>query len=57
MQHLIAQESDCCYFLAFGLRNDAATVRLTITAPIEPLPAADELFAHFVPHLASRAVG
>ena len=32
-----------------------AGVRLTITAPMEALAAADELFAHFAPELAREA--
>lgn len=52
VQDLVAKESDCCSFLDFDLQHDAETTRLTITAPIEALPAADELFAHFAPELA-----
>ena len=52
---LVAKEADCCSFLDFDLRHDAEAVRLTITAPVEALAAADELFAHFAPELAREA--
>lgn len=52
VRDLVAKESDCCSFLAFDLRHDDQAVRLTITAPAEALPAADELFAHFALDLA-----
>lgn len=55
VEDLVAKESDCCSFLDFDLQHDAAAVRLTITAPVEALPAADELFAHFAPELAREA--
>ncbi len=54
VQALVAKESDCCSFLDFDLGHDDGGVRLTITAPIEALPAADELFAHFAPELARK---
>lgn len=49
---MVAKESECCSFLDFDLRHDAKAVRLTITAPVEALAAAEELFAHFAPELA-----
>ncbi|WP_051960887.1 hypothetical protein [Devosia riboflavina] len=52
VQDLVAKESNCCSFMDFDLQHDAQAVRLTITAPIEALAAADELFAHFAPALA-----
>ena len=55
VEGLVAKESDCCSFLDFDLQHDAAQVRLTITAPVEALAAADELFAHFAPELAREA--
>lgn len=55
VQDLMAKESDCCSFLDFDLQHDAETTKLTITAPVEALTAADELFAHFAPELAREA--
>ena len=55
VQDLVAKESDCCSFLDFDLQHDSRAVELTITAPISALSAADELFAHFAPHLAREA--
>ena len=55
VENLVAKESDCCGFLDFDLQHDAHAVRLTITAPVEALAAADELFAHFAPGLAREA--
>ena len=55
VRDLLAKESDCCSFLAFDLRHDDQAVRLTIKAPVEALPPADELFAHFAPDLAREA--
>jgi hypothetical protein len=52
VEDLVARESECCGFLRFELATDATAVRLTITAPVEALAAADELFAHFAPELA-----
>lgn len=56
VQDLVAKEADCCAFLDFDLRHDAAGVHLAITAPASAAEAADELFAHFAPELA-RVVG
>lgn len=55
IRDLVAKESECCSFLAFDLRHDDQAVRLTITAPVEALPAADELFARLAPELAREA--
>ncbi len=52
---LVAKESECCSFLTFDIAGDAGSVRLTITAPVQALSAADELFAHFAPELAREA--
>ena len=52
---LVAKEAECCSFLSFDLRHDGQAVYLTITAPIDALSAADELFAHFAPDLAREA--
>ena len=54
VESLVAGEAECCAFLDFALRTDAEGVHLTITAPIEALAAADELFAHFAPELARQ---
>lgn len=56
VQDLVAKETDCCAFLDFDLRAEPGTLRLTITAPAAALSAADELFAHFAPHLATETV-
>lgn len=55
VQDLVAKEAECCSFLGFDLRHDARGVYLTITAPVDALTAADELFAHFAPELARSA--
>lgn len=52
VRDLVAKEADCCAFLDFNLRHDAAAVHLAITAPPSAADAADELFAHFAPDLA-----
>lgn len=54
VQDLAAKEADCCAFLQFDLRA-GDRVELTITAPESAALAADELFAHFAPELASSA--
>lgn len=55
VEDLVAKESECCAFLDFDLKHDTQSVRLRITAPVEALAAADELFAHFAPDLAKVA--
>ena len=55
VRDLVTKESDCCSFLEFDLHESDTAVALTITAPIAALGAADELFAHFAPHLAREA--
>jgi hypothetical protein len=45
---MVAGESHCCPFLDFALREEAAVVRVTITAPDRAREAADELFAYFI---------
>ena len=48
-----AQGQSCCAFLAFDLKENAAGVLLTITAPSSAADAADALFDHFAPELAA----
>lgn len=55
VKDLVAKESECCAFLDFQMAHDNDSVRLTITAPLDALAAADELFAHFAPELARVA--
>lgn len=55
VRDLVAKEAECCSFLDFDLRHDERGVYLAITAPIDALAAADELFAHFAPELARSA--
>lgn len=55
VRDLVAKESGCCSFLVFDLRQDDQSARLTITAPVEALPAAEVLFAHLAPELAREA--
>lgn len=55
VEALVAMEEECCAFLEFDLQHDSQAVRLVITAPIDALTAADELFAHFAPELASES--
>lgn len=54
VQHLVAQEAECCAFLDFHIQA-GEQVELTITAPESAASAADELFAHFAPELARVA--
>lgn len=55
VEALVAKEAECCSFLSFDLEAKATGAYLTITAPLEALAAADELFAHFAPELAQEA--
>lgn len=55
VQDLVPKGSDGCSFLGFDLQHDADAARLTITAPVEALMVAEELFAHFAPELAREA--
>lgn len=55
VEQLVAKEAECCAFLDFTVNQDGGAVRLTITAPVDALAAADELFAHFAPELARAA--
>ncbi|MGX8013767.1 hypothetical protein ACVDG8_034760 [Mesorhizobium sp. ORM8.1] len=50
---LMRKEQTCCSFLTFDLKTDRRAVVLTITAPQEAAEAADLLFDHFAPELAS----
>ena len=54
VQHLVAQESECCAFLDFHIQT-VERVELTITAPESAASVADELFAHFASELARVA--
>lgn len=49
VREMVEKERDCCGFLRFDLRDDAATVDLTITAPPEVAEVAGFLFDHFAP--------
>ncbi|MES0129422.1 hypothetical protein [Mesorhizobium sp. M0029] len=50
---LMRKEQTCCAFLTFDLKSNSRAVVLTITAPPEAADAADLLFDHFAPELAS----
>jgi len=54
VQDLVAMERRCCAFLDFDLRNDGRSVVLIITAPESARDAADIIFDHFAPELASE---
>ncbi|MEX0956537.1 MAG: hypothetical protein WDZ83_15170 [Rhizobiaceae bacterium] len=49
---LAAKEAECCAFLDFTVTHDHGGVHVTIIAPKAASEAADELFAHFAPHIA-----
>jgi hypothetical protein len=53
VRDLVAKEQTCCAFLTFDLKSNASAVLLTITAPESAAEAADMLFDHFAPELAS----
>ena len=53
VRDLVRKEQSCCAFLAFDLKENAAGVLLTITAPSSAADAADALFDHFAPELAA----
>ena len=53
VRDLVRKEQSCCAFLAFDLKENAAGVLLTITAPGSAADAADALFDHFAPELAA----
>jgi hypothetical protein len=50
---LVAKEQECCAFLDFDLQRDGDIVRLIVVAPESARLAAEELFAHFTPKLAT----
>ena len=47
VRELVRREHTCCAFLMFDLREDADTIRLTVTAPERARPAADLLLEQF----------
>ncbi len=53
VRDLVAKEEACCAFLTFDLKSSPRDVVLTITAPQAAAEAADLLFDHFAPELAS----
>jgi hypothetical protein len=50
---LMTKEQECCPFLAFELKQTAASVELVVVAPPSAREAADVLFDHFAPELAT----
>ena len=54
VEDLVRHERECCGFLEFQVRQQATTVTLSITAPIEAEIAAETLFNDFI---ANRAAG
>lgn len=50
---LMAKEQECCPFLTFGLKQSSSSVELAIVAPPSAREAADALFDHFAPELAT----
>ncbi|MFC4171534.1 hypothetical protein ACFOYU_05610 [Microvirga sp. GCM10011540] len=55
VRDLVRKEQTCCAFLRFGMREDAAGVHLSVTAPERARDAADLLFAQFAPKLATSS--
>src|SRR3712207_1922426 len=53
VRELVAKEQCCCSFLRFAMSEDAAGIHLIVTAPERAREAADLLFDHFAPDLAS----
>lgn len=51
---LVAQERECCPFLTFGVREKGDVIEVAILAPAAAAEAADALFDHFAPELASK---
>jgi hypothetical protein len=47
-------ERDCCRFLDFHVQEGVCGVELTITAPKSVGPAADWLFAQFMPATSAK---
>lgn len=54
VQELMRDEQRCCAFLDFKISNQADSLHLSITAPVEAAEAADALFTHFAPELAHQ---
>lgn len=53
VREMIEKERACCAFLRFDVREDESFVHVTIVAPEQARDAADDLFAHFAPELAT----
>ena len=53
VRDLVRKEQTCCAFLRFETREDAHGIHLSVTAPERARDAADLLFAHFAPDLAT----
>jgi hypothetical protein len=53
VRDMMRKEQACCAFLEFQLHEDADGVHLAVTAPEEARTAAEYLFAHFAPKLAT----
>ena len=53
VRDMVRKEEACCAFLEFQLHEDAGGVHLAVTAPAETRAAAEDLFAHFAPQLAT----
>ena len=53
VREMVRKEEACCAFLHFDLREDVRGVHLSITAPEDAREAANDLFAHFAPELAT----
>jgi hypothetical protein len=56
VHELMRMEQSCCAFLDFQLQSDPNGVTLTITAHKSAAVAANDLFDHFAPHLASHSI-
>jgi hypothetical protein len=50
---LVLKEQECCPFLAFDLEQTATSVEPVVVAPPSAREAADVLFEHFAPELAT----
>jgi hypothetical protein len=55
VHEMVEKERACCAFMRFDIREDAHGVHLAIVAPEDARSAANDLFAHFAPELASPA--
>jgi hypothetical protein len=53
VREMVRKEQECCAFLRFDLTARGDEIHLLITAPEAARGAADNLFAHFAPELAS----